>query len=102
MLAASWAVVATWGHEMSETEDATIERGTDVDGQDERVTVIAKEFTPAAMEFHRRRLGQQGYAIEGPIGRHKFVVIEDTGASVELFDGEAYYAATFIRKSGQR
>ncbi len=90
--------VATWGHEMSEIEDATVERGAD-DGQDERVTVIAKEFTPAAMEYHRRRLGEQGYAIEGPIGRHKFVVVEDSGASVELFDGAPYYAATFIRKS---
>ncbi len=48
--------VATWGHEMSEIEDATVERGAD-DGQDERVTVIAKEFTPAAMDSHRRRLG---------------------------------------------
>ena len=90
--------IATWGHEMSETVDATIERETD-DGQDERVTVIAKEFTPAAMEYHRRRLGEQGYAIEGPIGRHRFVVVEDTGASVELFDGAPYYAATFIRKT---
>ena len=51
------------------------------------------------MEYHRRRLGEQGYAIEGPIGRHKFVVVEDSGASVELFDGAPYYAATFIRKS---
>ncbi len=90
---------ATWGQEMSEIEDATIGRETD-DEQDERVTVIAKEFTPAAMEYHRRRLGEQGYAIEGPIGRHKFVVVEDSGASVELFDGAPYYAATFIRKSG--
>jgi hypothetical protein len=85
---------------MSEIEDPTIERESDEDEQPERVTVIAKEFTPAAMEYHRRRLGEQGYAIEGPIGRHKFVVIEDTGASVELFDGVPYYAATFIRGSG--
>ena len=90
--------VATWGHDMSETKDATIERETD-DGQDQRVTVIAKEFTPTAMEYHRRRLGEQGYAIEGPIGRHKFVVVEDTGASIELFDGAPYCAAMFIRKS---
>ncbi len=91
--------VATWGHDMTEIEDPTIESGADVEADDERVTVIAKEFTPAAMEYHRRRLGEQGYAIEGPIGRHKFVVVEDTGASAELFDGEAYYAATFIRKA---
>ena len=90
--------VATWGDDMSKIDDATIERETD-DGQDQRVTVIAKEFTPAAMEYHRRRLGEQGYAIEGPIGRHKFVVVEDSGASVELFDGAPYYAATFNRKS---
>jgi hypothetical protein len=81
---------------MSDIDDATIER--EADAQDERVTVLAKEFTPAAMEYHRRRLGEQGYAIEGPIGRHKFVVVEDTGASTEMFGGEPYYAATFIRK----
>ena len=92
--------VATWGHDMSKIEDPTHESGADADGDDERVTVIAKEFTPAAMEYHRRRLGEQGYAIEGPIGRHKFVVVENSGASVELFDGAPYYAATFIRKSG--
>ena len=68
--------------DMSEIEDPTIERDNDEDGPIERVTVIAKEFTPAAMEYHRRRLGEQGYAIEGPIGRHKFMVIEDTGGAV--------------------
>ncbi len=64
----------------------------------ERVTVIAEGFTSAAMDYHRRKLGEQGYSIEGPIGRHKFYVIEGPGEPVELFDGEPRFAATFVRK----
>ncbi len=76
-------------------QDSEVE---ELDREVERVTVIAKEFTPAAMEYHRRRMGEQGYAIEGPIGRHKFFLIEGPGDPVDLFDGEPYYAATFIRR----
>lgn len=72
--------------------------GEDPTGEEvERITVIARDFTPAAMEFHRRKLGREGFTIEGPIGRHKFVLVEGPGEPTELFDGEAYFAATFIR-----
>ena len=31
----------------------------------DRITVLAKEFTPAAMEFHRRNMSARGYRMEG-------------------------------------
>ena len=65
----------------------------------ERVTVITKEFTAAALEYHRRRLGQQGYSIEGPIGRHKFIMVDENGQAKEMFGGEAYFAASFVKTS---
>lgn len=65
---------------------------------DNRVTVLAKEFTPAAMEYHRRAMGKQGYNLAGPIVPHKFLILEDLGEPKELFDGELYYAATFVQR----
>lgn len=72
----------------------------DKDDQPERVTVLATEFEPAAMEFHRQRLGRLGYAIEGPITRHKFYMASSTGETTEMLDGKLYYAATFARRPG--
>ena len=31
---------------------------------EDRITVLAKEFTPAAMEFHRRAMSDKGYALD--------------------------------------
>lgn len=64
----------------------------------ERITVLAKEFTPAAMEFHRRNMSEKGYRMEGQIVQRRFLMIEGLGAPKELFDGEPYYAVTFVRK----
>ena len=68
-----------------------------VDQKVDRVTVIAKEFSAAALEYHRQRLGQQGYSIEGPIGRHKFVLVDENGQAKEMFGGEEYFAASFSK-----
>lgn len=65
----------------------------------ERITVLAKDFTPAAMEFHRRNMSEKGYRMEGQIVPRKFQMIEGMGAPKELFDGEMLYAVTFVRKS---
>ena len=35
------------------------------DNMPDRITVLAKEFTPAAMEFHRRHMAEKGYRLEG-------------------------------------
>jgi len=64
----------------------------------ERITVLAKEFTPAAMEFHRRNMSEKGYRMEGQIVQRRFLMIEGLGAPKELFEGEPYYAVTFVRK----
>ncbi len=63
----------------------------------ERITVLAREFTPAAMEYHRREMGKQGFELSGPIVAQKFMMLEGPGAPTELFDGETYFAATFTR-----
>lgn len=63
----------------------------------ERITVLAREFTPAAMEYHRREMGRQGFELSGPIVAHKFQMLEGPGKPAELFDGEPYFAATFTR-----
>lgn len=63
----------------------------------ERITIVAKEFTPAAMEFHRRRMGEQGYSIDGPIVRKRLFQIEGPGAPAPMLGGEEYYAVNFIR-----
>ncbi len=65
----------------------------------ERITVVAREFTPAALEFHRRKMGERGYTVEGPITQRKFLMLETVETPKELFDGETVYAVTFVRKT---
>ncbi len=66
----------------------------------EFVTILSKEFTPAALEFHRRDMGEKGYIVEGPIVAQEFFVLEGLGEPAPLFDGEAYFAVTFKLKAG--
>lgn len=74
---------------------------SDKDEFPERITVLAKEFTPAAMEFHRRNMSARGYRMEGEITARQFMMIEGTGEATELFDGHPHYAVTFIRKESK-
>jgi len=74
---------------------------TDKKDMPERITVLAKDFTPAAMEFHRRNMSEKGYRMEGQIVPRKFQMIEGMGAPTDLFDGESFYAVTFVRKSAE-
>ena len=64
----------------------------------ERITVLAREFLPAAMEYHRRHMGEKGYELEGRITPRKFQLIDGMGAPKDLLDGEVFYAATFVKK----
>lgn len=68
------------------------------DQEPERITVLAREFLPAAMEYHRRRMGEKGYELEGRIVPRRFQLIDSAGAPKDLFDGEVFYAATFVKK----
>lgn len=69
-----------------------------MDLEPERITVLAREFLPAAMEYHRRQMGEKGYELEGRIVARRFQIIEGMGAPKDLLDGQIYYAATFVKK----
>lgn len=63
------------------------------------ITVLADDFTPAAMEYHRGELGRKGYQLAGPILPRTFYRLSRDGRHREtLFDGKVQYAATFVRK----
>ena len=64
----------------------------------EDVTILSKEFTPAALEFHRRQMGEKGYIVDGPIVAHQFLILEGLGEPTPLLDGDAYFAVTFKLK----
>lgn len=63
----------------------------------ERITVLSREFTPAAMEYHRRAMSQKGYRLDGSITPRKFQMIEGLGQPKDLFEGEMFFAVTFVR-----
>ena len=69
--------------------------------QPERITVLAEEFTPAAMEFHRRNMSARGYRMEGQITPRRYMMIDAPGEPSDLFDGKEYSAVTFIRKDDE-
>lgn len=71
---------------------------SDNDNIPERITVLAHDFTPAAMEFHRRNMSARGYRMEGTITPRRFMMIEGMGEPTELFEGTEFYAVTFVRK----
>ena len=49
----------------------------------ERITILAREFTAAALEFHRGKMAEKGYRMEGSITPRSFKMIE--GAEHTLF-----------------
>jgi hypothetical protein len=71
---------------------------TSKDKDPERITVLAKDFLPAAMEYHRRNMGAKGYELEGRITQRRFQLIDGMGPPKDLLDGEVYFAATFVKK----
>ncbi|WP_031549188.1 hypothetical protein [Parvularcula oceani] len=64
----------------------------------ERITILAREFTAAALEFHRGKMAQKGYVMEGSITPRTFQMIEGHEAPSDLFDGEPLFAVTFRKK----
>lgn len=65
----------------------------------ERITILAEEFTAAALEFHRGKLYERGYVLEGTITPRHFQIIEGAEAPKDLFEGKALYAVTFVKRS---
>ena len=64
----------------------------------DRITILAREFTAAALEFHRGKMAEKGYVMEGSITSRHFQMIEGHDAPKDLFDGEPLFAVTFRRK----
>lgn len=64
----------------------------------ERITILAREFTAAALEFHRGKMAERGYRMEGSITPRVFKMIEGMTAPKDMFDGEPLFAVTFIKK----
>jgi len=64
----------------------------------ERITIFAKEFSAAALEFHRGKMAQKGYRLEGSILPRRLQVIEGAEGPKDLFDGEPMFAVTFVRQ----
>lgn len=64
-----------------------------------RITILAKTFSAAAMEFHRAKMAERGYRMEGRIEPATFQMIEDLGSPEPLFDGEPLFAVTFVLRT---
>jgi hypothetical protein len=64
----------------------------------ERITILAREFTAAALEFHRGKMAERGYRIEGSITPRYFKMIEGGGEPQDMFNGDPLFAVTFVRK----
>ena len=63
-----------------------------------RITIIAREFTAAALEFHRGKMAERGYRMEGSITPRVFQVIEGVEPPKDIFEGETMFAVTFVHK----
>ena len=63
-----------------------------------RITILAKEFSAAALEFHRGKMAARGYRLEGSILPRKFQMLEGADSPNDLFDGEVFFAVTFVKK----
>ena len=64
----------------------------------ERITILAREFTAAALEFHRGKMAERGYRMEGSITPRCFRMIEGAEPPKDLFDGEPLFAVTFVKR----
>lgn len=64
----------------------------------ERITILAREFTAAALEFHRGKMAEKGYRMEGSITPRVFKMIEGMDAPKDMFEGAPLFAVTFVKK----
>jgi hypothetical protein len=64
----------------------------------ERITILAREFTAAALEFHRGRMADKGYRMEGSITPRCFKMIEGGSEPKDLFDGDPLFCVTFVKR----
>lgn len=64
-----------------------------------RITILAKSFSAAAVEFHRSNMAERGYQLESRIEPTKVQLVdEETGQPKDLFDGEVMFSVSFVKK----
>ncbi|WP_440957849.1 AMP nucleosidase [Oceanicaulis sp. LC35] len=63
-----------------------------------RITFLAKTFSAAALEFHRGRMAERGYRMEGRIEPTAFQMIDEEGKTDPVFDGEPLFTVTFVKR----
>lgn len=64
---------------------------------EDRVTIIAPSYYQAALEFHRRRMAENGYRLAYRIEKQQLFVTD--GAELNpLFEGKTMYLASFVRQ----
>ncbi|TRO88324.1 AMP nucleosidase [Glycocaulis profundi] len=66
--------------------------------QPHRITFLAKTFSAAALEFHRGRMAEKGYRMEGRIEPTVFRRIDEAGEVSEEFAGEPMFTVSFVRR----
>ncbi|TGY88419.1 AMP nucleosidase [Marinicauda algicola] len=66
--------------------------------QPHRITFLAKTFSAAALEFHRGRMAEKGYRMEGRIESTVFHMIDAEGRTDPAFEGEPLFAVTFVKR----
>jgi len=69
-----------------------------MDEKPHRITFLAKTFSAAALEFHRGRMSERGYRMEGRIEPTVFQSIDENGDISPAFDGEPMFTVTFVRR----
>lgn len=63
----------------------------------ECLTIISPLANATVFEFHRRRLAKQGYLLNSKVLLHNFEIVDEEAVVSKLFDGQSYYAATYIK-----
>lgn len=63
----------------------------------DRITIIAPSFSAAAIEFHRSRMSERGYQMDGPIVERHFLATEGVEPPKDLFDGAPMFAVNFVK-----
>ena len=75
-----------------------LKKAKKMSNEPERITILAREFTAAALEFHRGRMAEKGYRMEGSITPRIFKMIEGMDPPKDMFDGEPLFAVTFVKR----
>lgn len=65
----------------------------------ECLTIISPLANATIFEFHRQRLAKQGYLLSSKVQLHRFELVDEEAVKTQLFDGKAYYSATYIKST---